>query len=114
MTNLDVLNRFVRLYEEVFSHDGYGEIRVEMKILRKGQKEIILHCGKQFRFVVDYADRQPLRWGVWKVVEEDMRAAAREIRTQEKRQGERRQRQEASGLPERRQGGERRRRGNTD
>jgi hypothetical protein len=114
MTNLDVLNRFVRLYDEVFSHDGYGEIRVEIKLLRKGQKEVILHCGKQYRYVVDYADRQPLRWGIWKVVEEDLRAAAREVRTQEQRQGERRRRREAIGFPERRQAGERRGRGNTD
>lgn len=69
MTNQDVLNRLVRLYEEVFSHNGFGEIRVEMKILRKGQKEVVLYCGKQYRFVVDYADTRPLRWGVWQVVE---------------------------------------------
>ncbi|MDD5328492.1 MAG: hypothetical protein PHX38_00675 [Sulfuricella sp.] len=67
MRNQDVLSRFVRLYEDVFAHDGFGEIRVEVKILRKGQKEIIIHCGKQYRFVVDSSDRQPLRWGIWRV-----------------------------------------------
>jgi hypothetical protein len=34
-------------------HDGFGEIRVEVKILKRRQKEVILHCGKQYRFVVD-------------------------------------------------------------
>ena len=53
-TNRDVLAKIVALYEDLFAHDGYGEIRVEIKIQRRGQKEVILHCGKQYRFVVDY------------------------------------------------------------
>ena len=55
-TNKQVLERFAQLYEEVFAHDGYGDIRLEMKILRRGQKEVIIHCGKQYRFVVDFAN----------------------------------------------------------
>ena len=55
VTNDDVLEQFAKLYHEVFSHDGYGDIRVELKILRRGQKEVIIHCGKQYRFVVDLA-----------------------------------------------------------
>ncbi|MDR1728109.1 MAG: hypothetical protein LBT74_09360 [Acidobacteriota bacterium] len=61
-TNRDVLEMFSRLYQEVFEHDGYGNIQVEMRILHRGQKEVIIHCGKQYRFVVDYANpgvRQP-------------------------------------------------------
>ncbi|MEK8026752.1 hypothetical protein [Pseudaquabacterium rugosum] len=56
MGNQEVLNRLVQLYEDLFSHDGYGEIRVDIRLLRKGQKEVILHCGKQHRFVVDAQD----------------------------------------------------------
>jgi hypothetical protein len=56
-TNQDVLEQFAKLYHELFCHDGYGEIRLEMKILRRGQKEIIIHCGKQYRFVVDFANK---------------------------------------------------------
>jgi len=48
-----VLRKLVALYRDVFDHDGYGDIRVEIRILRRGQKEVILHCGKQYRFVVD-------------------------------------------------------------
>jgi hypothetical protein len=55
-TNQEVLEQFARLYEEVFAHDGYGDIRIEMRILRRGQKEVIIHCGKQYRFVVDFAN----------------------------------------------------------
>ena len=43
------------VYNEALAHDGFAEIRVEIRILRRGQKEVILHCGKQYRFVVDYA-----------------------------------------------------------
>ncbi len=60
-TNEDVLQRFSELYREVFAHDGYGDIRVEMKILRRGQKEVIIHCGKQYRFVVDFSAEEKSR-----------------------------------------------------
>ncbi len=49
----EVLGQLFELYADLFSHDGYGDIRVEIKILRRGQKEVILHCGKQYRFVLD-------------------------------------------------------------
>lgn len=52
--NEAVLEKIRELYINLFRHNGFGEIRVEMRILKKGQKEIIIHCGKQYRFVVDY------------------------------------------------------------
>lgn len=61
-TSKDVLDRFQSLYESLLAHDGFGEIRVEVKILKRGQKEILIHCGKQYRFVVDYRPRNPLAW----------------------------------------------------
>lgn len=42
------------LFDELFEHDGFGALHVEMRILRRGQKEVILDCGKQYRFVVDF------------------------------------------------------------
>lgn len=54
-----VLTKLHELYQEAIAHDGFAEIRVEMRILRRGQKEVILHCGKQYRFVVDYPSMQP-------------------------------------------------------
>ncbi|PCI53622.1 MAG: hypothetical protein COB45_10225 [Gammaproteobacteria bacterium] len=52
-THADIFGQIANIYTELFNHDGYGDFRVEMKILRRGQKEIIIHCGKQHRFVVD-------------------------------------------------------------
>jgi hypothetical protein len=49
-----ILDKIKELYYELFLHDGFGEIKIEMKFLKKKQKEIIIRCGKDFRFVVDY------------------------------------------------------------
>ena len=49
-----VLEKFKELYHDLFQHDGYGDIRVELKIKKAGQKEVIIHCGKQYRFFVDF------------------------------------------------------------
>lgn len=46
-------SRLIALFEELLQHEGYGSLRVEIRILRKGQKEVILDCGKQYRFVLD-------------------------------------------------------------
>lgn len=61
----EVLTQLVDLYSDLFSHDGYGDLSIEMKILRRGQKEVIIHCGKQFRYVLDcdqaLASESPLK-----------------------------------------------------
>lgn len=54
----DVLKKFKELYLELFKHDGFGEMTVEMRILKRCQKEIIISCGRQFRFVVDWKNGQ--------------------------------------------------------
>lgn len=48
-----VKNKLLELFDDVLSHDGFGDIRVEVRILKRKQKEVIIHCGKQYRFVVD-------------------------------------------------------------
>lgn len=53
--NATVLAKLNDLYCEAFAHDGFAELKVEIRILRRGQKEVILHCGKQYRYVIDYA-----------------------------------------------------------
>lgn len=57
INNESVTTKMKELYEQLFNHDGFGEMKVEIKILRKGQKEVIIHCGKQYRYVVDYQGR---------------------------------------------------------
>jgi hypothetical protein len=48
-----VKKRINALYNMLIEHDGYGEMRIDVRILKKGQKEVIIHCGKQYRYVVD-------------------------------------------------------------
>ena len=50
----EILSRIFSLYRDLFLHDGYGTLRVEMRFLKKGQKEILVICGKEYRFVVDF------------------------------------------------------------
>ncbi len=43
------------IFDELIRHDGYGEFKVELRILKRGQKEVLIHYGKQYRYVVDLA-----------------------------------------------------------
>ncbi|MEK8086771.1 hypothetical protein WNB94_10160 [Aquabacterium sp. A3] len=45
--------RLLTLLDELIRHDGYGSMRVDVRLLKRGQKEVIVDCGKQHRFVVD-------------------------------------------------------------
>ena len=49
----DVKKRIEALYNMLVEHEGYGEMQIDFKILKKGQKEVIIHCGEQYRYVVD-------------------------------------------------------------
>lgn len=50
----EVLSKLMNLFEDLLCHEGYGSLRVDMRILKRGQKEVVIDCGKQYRFVVDY------------------------------------------------------------
>ncbi|MCP9440803.1 MAG: hypothetical protein NHB36_13055 [Nitrospira sp.] len=51
-----VKSRMCEFYDDLIAHDGFAEIRVEIRLLKRGQKEVILHCSRQYRFVVDSPD----------------------------------------------------------
>ena len=51
--NAEVKSRLSALYDELITHDGFAEMRVEIRLLKRGQKEVILHCGRQYRFVIE-------------------------------------------------------------
>ena len=52
--NSAVKAHICRLFDDLVGHDGFGTLTVELKLLRRGQKEVILHCGKQYRYVIDF------------------------------------------------------------
>ena len=42
------------LVDELLLHDGWGRIEIDMKILSRRQKEVIIRSGKEYRFVMDF------------------------------------------------------------
>jgi hypothetical protein len=58
-THSEIRNKLYELYTELFQHDGYGDLRLKIRILRRGQKEVIISCGKQYRYVVPFPDGKP-------------------------------------------------------
>jgi len=48
----DVKVKLDEVLMRLYRHDGYGHCEVDMRILKRGQKEIIIRCGEEYRFVV--------------------------------------------------------------
>ncbi|MBF6057390.1 hypothetical protein [Thiomicrorhabdus heinhorstiae] len=55
---VEVANRLLQVYADSLKHDGFADFKVEIKILKRGQKEVIVHSGKQYRFVLDFPEEQ--------------------------------------------------------
>ena len=53
----EVKKRICALYHMLVEHNGYGELNVDVRILKKGQKEVIIRCGKHYRYVVSSENR---------------------------------------------------------
>lgn len=51
-----ILEKILELYTDLYLHDGFGTVTVEMRFLKRGQKEIIVSSGKEYRFVVDWPE----------------------------------------------------------
>ncbi len=54
VTLSDARAKLTELFDDIFNHDGHGNLKIKISFLRRGQKEILLCCGKEYRFVVDY------------------------------------------------------------
>ena len=52
-TPADVLEKVRELFHALIAHDGYGDMRIEVRILKRDKKEVIVHCGKQYRYVIE-------------------------------------------------------------
>jgi hypothetical protein len=53
MTPRDVKAHLLALFDDLLAHDGFGDLRLEIRILKRGQKEVLIYCGKQYRYVID-------------------------------------------------------------
>ena len=48
--------KMLEVFKDLLKHNGFGEFKVEIRILKRKQKEVIIHCGKQYRYVMDHND----------------------------------------------------------
>ncbi|MET0091756.1 MAG: hypothetical protein ABW068_17375 [Candidatus Thiodiazotropha sp.] len=56
--NLLALNKFIEHYQQLMAHDGYGDIAVRVCLTRGQNKEVILMCGKEFRFLIGGGEKR--------------------------------------------------------
>ena len=48
----EVVDKLVACFDEALRHEGYADITVSLRYRRKNEKEIIVHFGKEWRYVV--------------------------------------------------------------
>lgn len=47
-----VREKLLAMLDDLIQHQGFGEARIDVKILKRGRREVVLTCGKQYRFVL--------------------------------------------------------------
>lgn len=52
-----VREMLLKTFEFLLTHEGSGKLEVSMKLLKRGQKEILIQCGRSYRFVVDMPEK---------------------------------------------------------
>lgn len=51
--NLELVkSKLDTLLDELIDHPGFGELKVNVKIMKDGRKEVILSFGKEYRFIL--------------------------------------------------------------
>jgi len=50
--NIIFLNDFIKLYESILSHDGYGDIHIHIKKMPGRGKEVRMLSGKEYRYLI--------------------------------------------------------------
>jgi len=99
--NLAFLNKFLDLYQMLIHHDGYGDMSVNVRLGQSNNREVVLQCGKEYRYRIGnpVAGRRPRRYqvvvagGKWRAYPGPERRVGRDDR---RGQTDRRQRQ---GIP---------------
>jgi len=46
-------SRLMQSFEYILNFDGFGHLEVDTKILKRGQKEVLIRSGREYRFVLD-------------------------------------------------------------
>jgi hypothetical protein len=45
-------NKLNALFIDILEHPGFGELHVNVRIMKDARKEVILNSGKEYRFVL--------------------------------------------------------------
>ncbi len=48
--------QLLQSFDYLYEFGGFGHLEVDMKILKRGQKEVLIRCGREYRFVLDTND----------------------------------------------------------
>lgn len=48
----DCRQRCLELLDQLIDHCGYGDMQIDVKMHKKGRKEVIIRCGRHYRFLV--------------------------------------------------------------
>ncbi len=48
--------QLLQSFDYIYEFGGFGHLEVDMKILKRGQKEVLIRCGREYRFVLDTCD----------------------------------------------------------
>ena len=51
-----VQDKLHALFMDILDHPGFGELHVNVRILKDARKEVVLCCGKEYRFVLTKQD----------------------------------------------------------
>ena len=50
--------KLLNSFDYLLNHNGSGHLEVNTKILKRGQKEIIIQCSRSHRYVVDMKEEE--------------------------------------------------------
>jgi len=53
--------QLLQSFDYIYEFGGFGHLEVDMKILKRGQKEVLIRCGREYRFVLDTCDASERR-----------------------------------------------------
>lgn len=61
---LSLLNKFIELYEDLITHEGYGDMQVSIRTSQRNRKHVSLHCGCEYTFDVEISSTRRPRYKV--------------------------------------------------
>ena len=46
-------HRLLQAFDYIYEFGGFGRLEVDIKILKRGQREVLIRCGREYRFVLE-------------------------------------------------------------